>query len=278
MWWCCLFLLGIAMPAAAQQPLTASEIMARVAANQDRADLLRKQYVYRQHVHVVTRQTNGKLMREETADYDVVPSPDGTQKKLAQLTGRYYHKGKYIDFSDKEPPDDDSLDRDLTGDFRDDLTNEKSKDGLARDLFPLTSERQQEYAFRLLGEAQEDGRAAYRLAFTPADKHDISWAGEAFIDKEEFQPIYVFTKLSRKLPLLVRGALGTDLPGIGFSVHYKRQPDGVWFPVSLGTEFRLKVLYFMKRDISLSLENKNFEHTHVDSKITVVDPQETKRR
>jgi len=62
---------------------------------------------------------------------------------------------------------------------------------------------------------------------------------------------------------------------VGFSVHYKRQEPGVWFPVSFGTEFRLKVLFLMKRNIVLSLENKNFKRTHVDSKIVVgetVDP------
>ena len=37
-----------------QEPLTAEVIMARVAANQDRSDTLRKQYVYCQHIHIVT--------------------------------------------------------------------------------------------------------------------------------------------------------------------------------------------------------------------------------
>ena len=264
-----------AAPAWAQQPLTASEVMARVAANQDRAEQLRKEYVYQQHIHVVLRQTNGKLRRDETADYDVFPTPDGIQRKLMSLTGRYLEKGKYVDFhGDADTPKhEEDLDAELAHDFRDDFANEKSKDGLGRDLFPFTTENQTRYKFRLLGEAVQDGRAVYHLAFTPADKDDVTWAGEAYIDKEDFQPVLAFTKLSRKLPLFVRGVLGTDLPGIGFSVHYKRQPDGVWFPVSFGTEFRLKVLFFLKRDIALSLENRNFEHTHVDTKITVATPQ-----
>ena len=266
-------LLALAGSSFAQQPLTAAEIMARVAANQDRAVALRKDYVYQQHVHVVSRMTNGRMMREETSDYDVIPTPDGTDKKLLQRTGRYFHKGKYIEFTGDAPKDDDSIDGDLTHDFANDTTNEKTKNGIGRNLFPLTSERQKEYSFKFLGEGEEDGRPVYHLAFAPADKHDYDWAGEAFIDKQDFEPVYVFTKLNRKLPLLVRGVLGTDLPGIGFSVHYRRQPDGVWFPVSFGTEFRLKVLYFLKRDISLSLENKNFQHTHVDTKITVGNNQ-----
>jgi len=52
--------------------------MARVAANQDRSEALCKQYVYKQHIHILTHKPGGKLMREETADYNVVPTSDGT--------------------------------------------------------------------------------------------------------------------------------------------------------------------------------------------------------
>src|SRR4051794_22020980 len=86
-----------------QAALTADEIMARVAANQDSAEALRRQYVYEQHVHVVSKQTNGKLMREETAEYDVAPTEDGTTKKLKTITGRYYQKGKYVEFHEEQP-------------------------------------------------------------------------------------------------------------------------------------------------------------------------------
>ena len=261
----------VAVSAAAQQPLSAADIMARVAANQDRSVELRKEYVYEQHVHSVSRETNGKLMREVTSDYQVAPTPDGIQKQLVQESGRYFSKGKYIKFTGKAP-DDDGIDGDLTNNFRDDLTDNNTRNGLSSDLFPLTSERQKEYSFRLLADTEQDERPVYHIAFEPSDKHDYGWAGEAFIDKQDFQPVYVFTKLNRKLPLFVRGILGTNVPGVGFSVHYRRQPDGVWFPVSFGTEFRLKVLFFMKRDISLSLLNKNFQHTHVDTKITIAEP------
>ena len=62
--------------------LTADQIMARVAANQDRSEAMRKEFVYRQHIHVLTHKPGGKLLREETTDYDVTPLPDGTEKKL----------------------------------------------------------------------------------------------------------------------------------------------------------------------------------------------------
>ena len=78
------------VPACAQDPpLTAEAIMARVAANQDRSDKLRGEYVYRQHIHIATRKGK-KLMREESADYTVTPTPDGTQKQLTLITGRYW--------------------------------------------------------------------------------------------------------------------------------------------------------------------------------------------
>jgi hypothetical protein len=84
--------------------------------------------------------------------------------------------------------------------------------------------------------------------------------------------MYVFTKLSRPLPFGVRAFLGTDLPGIGFAVHYRRQDDGVWFPTSMGSEFRIRVLFFFNRNISIALENTAFEHTHVESKIVETTP------
>jgi hypothetical protein len=252
--------------AAANESLTAENIMDRVAANQDRSEKLRNQYVYQQRIHVLTRKTNGKVLREETADYHVVPNPDGTVRALEQLTGRYWHKGKYVDFAGEPVPEPDSTDGDLIHDFREDLTNDNSKDGFARDLFPLTTDEQKGYQFRLIGEEIFEGRQTYHIGFTPKDQ-EINWAGEAFIDKNEFQPIYVFTKLSQRIPFTVRTILGTDLPGIGFAVHYRRQADGVWFPTSLGSEFRIHVLFFFNRNVSLSMENKAFEHTHVETKI-----------
>lgn len=261
-------------PESAREPLSADAIMARVAANQDRSEALRKQYVYRQHIHILSHKPKGRLQREETADYDVVPTPDGTQKELKLLTGRYWNKGKYETFQGEPVPEADSLDGSLIHGFREDLLNEKSKDGLAKDLFPLTTEGQKDYEFTLLGQEMEEGRNVYHIGFRPKDKHDIAWAGEAYIDVAEFQPVRVFTKLSRRIPFAVRTLLGTDVPGVGFNVVYKRQEDGVWFPDTLGTEFRIHVLFFINRQVSIALENSGFEHTHVESKIKVVGPVE----
>lgn len=254
--------------------LTADAIMARLAANQDRSETMRKQYVYRQHIHILTHKAKGRIQREETTDYDVVPTPDGTQKELKLITGRYWNKGKYETFQGEPVPEADSLDGSLIHSSREDLSDEKSKDGLAKNLFPLTSERQKDYEFTLVGEERQEGRNVYHIRFQPKDKSDITWAGEAYIDASEFEPVRVFTKLSRRIPFAVRTMLGTDLPGIGFNVVYKRQEDGVWFPATFGTEFRIHVLFFFNRQVSIAMENSRFERTHVESKMKVVGPAE----
>jgi hypothetical protein len=251
---------------------TAAQIMARVAANQDQSESLRSQYVYSQLIHVVSRKTNRHLMREETASYQVSPDPGGFKRTLTQLTGKYLHKSKYLTYASEPVPESESLDAGLVRGFREDLTNDKSKDGLGRDLFPLTTEEQKKYEFRLLGEQTVNNRSVYHLSFVPREKSHEDWAGEAFIDRQDFEPVAVSTKLAQKLPFVARTLLGTDLPGLGFSVTYQRQPDGVWFPASFGTEFRLRALFFIDRDITLSLENSHFERTHVDSKMTYVGP------
>jgi hypothetical protein len=254
-------------PSPGQSQPSADEIMARVAANQDRAVKQRAEYIYQQRIRIISRKTNGRLMRDETTDYLATPTPDGTKKELKQLAGRAWVKGHYLDFNKEPGPNPDSLDGDLVHDLRHDLANDQSRDGLARDLFPLTSEEQKKYSFKLDGQEMREGRRIYRIHFIPSDKEDIAWAGEALIDADDFQPVRVYTKLSRKLPLFVRTVLGTSLPGVGFDVEYQRFSDGVWFPVSFGTEFRLRAVFFIKRDISISLKNSGFEHVHVKSKV-----------
>jgi len=255
-------------------PLTADQIMARVAANQDRAEALRSEYIYHQRVRVLLQKANGTRMRDVTSEYTVTPTPDGTKKDLVHVEGYYRHKGRYIAFQGKEAPpsaqggisvrlgDEDSIDGDMAQDFRDDLTNDKSKDGLAKDLFPLTTENQKDYRFQLLGQEVIHGRPTYRLKFGPKDRSDIDWAGEADIDAADFEPVRVYTKLSRPIPFLIRKFL-VDLPGVGFNVEYGRQSDGVWFPVSFGTEFRVRVLMFWARNVIVSMSNTDFQHAQV---------------
>jgi len=234
---------------------------------------LRAQYIYQQRVDIATRLKNGRLARQESADYLITPTPSGIDKKLQKLDGRYCEKGQTIDFHGEPAPKRDSLDGDLIQDFRDDLLNGKSKDGLANDLFPFTAKEQKQYQFELAGEQVVDGRKAYRIRFRPVDKHELTWAGEALIDAEEFQPVNVYTRLSRRIPMAVRTLLGTDLPGVGFSVRYQRFEKDVWFPVSFGTEFRLHVLFFLNRDITVSSQSSGFRRASVESTIQFATPQ-----
>ena len=277
-----------AQPEIQNETPNADDIMARVAANQDRSEALRKEYVYRQHIHIVTHKPNSRMMREETADYDVVPLSDGIQKRLKLLTGRYWNKGKYVDFQgdpapiinnrtdpdlidnlrNREPaPLTGTTDADLIHYLRKYLLDDKSKDGVAHALFPLTFDVQKGYVFKLLGQEVEEGRKVYHIAFTPKDTEELAWEGEAFIDAAEFQPVRVFTRLSGHIPVLVR-TMWFDLPGFGFNVVYRRQQDGVWFPSSFGTEFKVHAgpIFFFNRDVSISMKNSGFEHTHVETK------------
>jgi hypothetical protein len=266
----------------------AEDIMSRVAANQDRSEEARKEYVYKQHIHITTHKPNKRVIREENADYEIVPLPDGIEKHLKSLTGRYWNKDKYVDFKsaaasqpNKTDPDlihnlrsfepmptTASTDADLIAYLRNSLLDDKSKDGLGRALFPLTFEQQQRYDFKLLGQEIEGGRNVYHIAFTPKDDKDESaWVGEAYIDAAEFQPVRVFTKMSRRIPFLVR-TMWFDLPGLGFNLAYQRQEDGVWFPWIFGTEFRMRTgaVLFFTRDVTISVENSGFEHPHLETK------------
>ena len=263
-----------ALASGVQPSPSVDEIMARVAANQDRAEQARVEYVYQQRIHVATLRTNGKLAREETADYLIAPTPDGTKKELKHIEGRYWHKGKYLAFQGEPVPEGGWVDNSIIESFREDLFNDKSKDGLGRELFPLTSEEGKKYHFDLMGEETVKGRRVYRIRFRPRDKSDLTWAGEATIDAEEFEPLRVYTKLSRRIPFLVRNLLGTDVPGLGFNVEYRRFDGGVWFPVSFGTEFRLRAVFFINRDITVALENSAFERAKVQSRILDFQPEE----
>jgi hypothetical protein len=272
----------VAQTVAAPDALSADQIMAKVAANQDRTEAARSHYIYLQHIRMVSRKPGGKLMCEEVTDSRVSPQQKESQQQLMTLDGRYWQKGHYVHYTTlqeqetsgpkgkevkTEKEDLDGLDIDLVENLRKNLADDKSKDGLGKRLFPLTTEQQAKYLFKLQGRQTMNGREVYQLSFRPKDKDEFDWKGEAFIDTHEFEPVVVYTVMSRKIPLAVRTLLGTNLPGLGFSVTYDREPDGVWFPVSFGTEFRMRVLFFVARDISMSLANTHFEKTHSDVRI-----------
>ncbi len=271
-----------------ETPPTAASIMARVAGNQDRAEAERAHYVYLQHARVVSRK--GKtVMCEEITDSRITPSESGSHAELLKLNGRLLTKHTYVSYTTPPPPDptgktsvengpdslsisigDDTTDRDLVENMRSNLTRDTSKDGINRRLFPLTSAGQADYLFHLVGRERINGRDVFHIDFRPKDKGDFGWKGDAYIDVNAYQPVVVSTAMARKVPLAVRTLLGTSVPGLGFTIVYSPQPDGVWFPVSLGTEFKLHVLFFFSRTIIIDAENRDFEKTHVSSEMVGV--------
>jgi hypothetical protein len=279
-----------------QQTPAVDAIMAKVAENQERAEKVRTAYLYKQRIVVTSRRTNGKLMCEEKTDYQVLPSGTGIQKEQTRFEGKLWHKHRYVTYvsesdeksATKITPSEvsidlgDSLDVGLVRDFRDDLANDKTKDGLGKDLFPLTAEEQKQYEFQLVGREQQRVAQAsacgchgdvYRVRFRPKDRQEMTWAGEALIDAADFAPVSISTKLSRPIPFLVKTLLGTDVPGLGFSVSYRRVADGLWFPISFGTEFRLRALFFLNRTLAVSLENTDFQQASAESTIHFQAPQ-----
>jgi hypothetical protein len=255
--------------------------MARVAANQDAAEHARSAFIYRQNIVVRLRDTHGKLMRDEVTEYQVTPDAKRTRKEVVKFAGSY-RKGSSIVTYDKDQKGQDEgirsqIDADLAHDMREDLVSDrKSKDGLSPELFPLTAREQRKYRFTLKGEEAYEGVEVYRIAFEPiksGEDGESCWKGEALISKSDFQPLLVTTKLAFGIPFLVRTALGTNLHGLGFSVQYRKFDDGVWFPVSYGTEFKLSAVFFYARHITVSMVNSDFRRADVQSTVAFDAPQ-----
>lgn len=267
-----LVILALVSAAGAASLPGVQEIMARVGENQAQAQQLRKEYTFHQKQLLRLSRGNNRIAREERREYDVVPGPDSVQKALVHFEGRYDHKGRYIAYNrpgyEYRGMD---IDGDLINDLSEDMTADRhSRDGIGRDLFPLTARQQRKYDFHLVAVESFHGRDVYRVSFEPKphqDFDDAAWKGEALIDAAEYQPVTVHTSLAIRIPLAVKTLLGTNIKGLGFSVSYQRFEDGVWFPVSYGGEFEVRAVFFYMRKISISMVNDNFRRTHVDSSV-----------
>jgi hypothetical protein len=173
-----------------------AEILRRVADNQQRADESRSRVVYHQSVRTRLMRGGGKLAREESRQYTVTPTATGSEKQLLSISGLYEKHGKLHPYADpKFRHKDLDLDGELTEDLTDDLVNSKnSRDGISRDLFPLTAEEQRHYEFRFDGYQKVADVDAIRLAFSPrkrtkgAEEDGRPWSGTVLIHPEEFQP------------------------------------------------------------------------------------------
>jgi hypothetical protein len=260
-----LLLLAAVLAQAASGP-DAGEIMRRVAANQERAAAARSAWVYEQSVLVRMKRPNGRLAREEVREFVVTPKADGVERELKQFRGKVDRNGNLVEYSDpnyehKEIDIDGELARDLSQDFSGDSG---SKDGVGRELFPLTGKEQEKYAFSLHGTETYRDREVYRIRFQP--RRDGTWAGEALIDAQEFQPVLVTTALGKSIPLAVKTLLGTDIKQLGFKITYQKVADGLWFPAAWGGEFCVRGVFFYKRRISISVANRGFQQAEITSK------------
>ena len=255
------------------QPPAVEEIMARVAENQDRAVSARKDWVYDQKQLLRMIRGNGKIAREEHREYVVTPGQKGIDKHLVKFDGKYESKGKYHPYTE---PGYTYKEMDIDGEMIDDMSNDltdarTSKDGIARDLFPLTREKQAEYSFRLVATEVYRGRTVYRVAFQPKQKEsNAGWKGEALIDANEYQPVSIHSKLALEIPAAVKILLGTNIKGLGFSVTYQKFDEGLWFPVSYGGEFEIRAVFFYKRTISINLANSDFRRADVSSNVSYI--------
>jgi opacity protein-like surface antigen len=262
----------LAAAAAAQAP-DVQTIMDRVGRNQAQAVAQRQEFTFHQRQLLRLIRGNGKLAREENREYDVAPNDHGARKELVRFEGKYEYKGKYVTY---DRPGyrykDMDVDGELIRDLSEEMTNDKrSRDGIGADLFPLTTEEQRKYNFKLLAAEQYRGREVYRIHFEPKPHQEFdeaSWKGEALIDAAEFQPVSVHTELAFRIPRAVNILLGTNIKGLGFSVTYRKFEDGVWFPVSYGGEFEVRAVFFYKRTISVNLTNAEFHRTNVNSIVT----------
>ena len=253
---------------------TADTIMARVAENQDRAEKMRSSFLYHQTVLVRMNHTNGKLAREEYSEYNVFPDEHGNRRERTRFDGKYVQKGKTVEYHDPAEAKDHvhiDIDGEVVSDLGDELTGAKTRDGIARDLFPLTASEQRNYKFHLEGREDYRGTSVFRITFEPQKEDGEDgrmWAGEALIDVNEYQPVLITTHQAFKIPLVVKTVLGTNVEHMGFKLTYKKFDDGLWFPVIYGGELRVRALFFYARRIGISMQNKDFQRASASSSIT----------
>jgi hypothetical protein len=254
-------------------------IMRRVALNQAKSEELRTSFVYHQRQTLKMIRGNKKVAREEHREYTITPKFRGNDRELVKFDGKYELKGQYLTY---DKPGHHYKGLDLDGDLLDGLANDMmhdkdGKDGMSRDLFPLTHHRQQRYQFKLVKSADFRGAKAYLVHFEPKQKPKLGdiedggiWRGDAWIDAEEYQPIQVATSLAWKMPFVVKTMLGTDFRGVGFTVTYQKFADGLWFPVTYGGEFDIRAVFFYKRTMTINMMNSDFRRTDVQSNVAYV--------
>lgn len=286
-------LLAVVVLLLAENP---DEIMRRMAANVEASLEARRQYVYKQKVNAKLVRTNGQLARVEKRDYTVTPKEKNTVKHLDSLAGEYHKSKKEIVHYTEKGFEAKGMDIDggIMEDLIDDLMNdEKSRDGIPHNLFPITAKDLDAYRYTYEGLTEVKGRKAHRIGYAPVpkkvrcpDKKEADddddcpwrpWKGEVVVDAEEFQPVRIYSDLTFKMPWAVKAFLGTNIQQTGFAVSFARVAPNVWFPATYGTEFRVSLLFGYKRVITMALDSSEFRRTSATSEIQFSTEETAKR-
>jgi hypothetical protein len=183
---------------------------------------------------------------------------------LVEESGTQFVQGEYSEFEDFDEAEQ-NWDAGLADELAENFFDESTRDGMDKDLFPLTSAGIANVEVRLEGVENYRGREAYKIVFKPLDK--FAFEGEALVDTEEFQPVLVTSHLSERVPRWIRWTLGVDIKQLGFKVSYEKLDEGTWFPVSYGGEFRLRIFHFYSRTASVSSLLEDFRRTNVTSAV-----------
>lgn len=247
-------------------PLSAEEIMCRVAENQERSEAARAAYVYDMNVFVRLKRANSKLAREESRDYVVAPGPKGAARRLVRVQGKILEGKKEVAYTEAGYRTKDmDIDGALTDSFARELLWKKDSSGPMVGWFPLTQHRMKYYEFHLEGEENYRGFDVYKVSFAGNDEDDECWKGEALIERNEFQPVLVTSAWECKIPTAVKVMLGTNVQQVGAKITYERFDRGVWFPVTCGGEIKFRVLFLYARTIAFSARNSEFRKADVET-------------
>lgn len=249
------------------------QILSSILENQTKSLEARRSWLFRQQTLVRFLRGNGELAREELRYYEVRPKPDGMEREMKSVEGKVSIGKQTYPYTDPEYRSGNiDLDGELVDSFADDfLFEEKSRDGLPDDLFPLSAEMVSRHRFTLHGAEDYKGRQVYRITFAPAKKTKETpagwWKGEMLLDIAALQPVLVVTTQAKGLPVAVRTLLGSNLKQTGFRLEYSELEPGLWFPTRYGGEFSLRVLFGYSRRIALSLRNMEFRKASAESSI-----------
>jgi hypothetical protein len=211
----------------AQTSLSADDIMARAVerAESPAARAGRPDYRYTRHTVTDELDAQGRLKERREKLYEVRVQSGLSRLKLVQLNGQ--------SLSTEEQKKQDA--QDLAA--RQKMTDAKpGQKGDERENF-LTSDLVAKYKFKLLREVSVNGRAAYELAFEPAnpslpanhltDRFLNQIAGTVWIDAQEFEIARAEVHLLGEVDLW-GGMIGT-LTQCSYTLERVRQPDGAWF-------------------------------------------------